>query len=151
MIDNALHDGFDRWLEEFVASGKNEMYVLRGECAEARLRCVDGAIQIAVFVVGSEHQQQGVFTAFLEHCEATGRAIVVELVEGEDFGGSWRAGRATSWKRRDWRLCADVAAVRVRVGGRVVPLCPKVQRLARAFGCRSAAYASRARREATAT
>ena len=85
MIDNALHDGFDRWLEEFVASGKNDMYVLRGECAEARLRCVDGAIYIAVFAVGSEHQQQGVFTAFLEHCEATGRAIVVELVEGEDF------------------------------------------------------------------
>ena len=84
MRDHDLHSRFDQWLKTSAAAGRNTIRVLKGSYAKARLRYVDGAIHIAVVTVKRKHQRQGVWTSFLEHCEQTGRGIVVECVE-DDF------------------------------------------------------------------
>ena len=68
---------------ESAASGKTNIRVLKGQYAKARMRYVDGAVHIAVVTVKRNRQRQGVWTGFLEHCEETGRAVVVESVEDD--------------------------------------------------------------------
>ncbi len=84
MYDHVLHSWFDQWLETSAASGKNNIRVLSGQYAKARMRYVDGVAHIAVVTVKRNRQRQGVWTSFLEHCEETGRTVVVESVE-DDF------------------------------------------------------------------
>jgi hypothetical protein len=83
LVDHQLHSRFDQWLAKSEASGRTNVRVLRGSYAAARMRYWDGRIHIAVIWVKRKHRRQGVFTAFLVHCEATGRVVVLEWVENE--------------------------------------------------------------------
>jgi hypothetical protein len=87
MHDHDLHSRFDQWLQTSAASGKTNIRVLKGQYAKARMHFVDGVVHIAVVTVKRRHQRQGVFTAFLEHVEQTGRTVVVESVEDDYLQG----------------------------------------------------------------
>jgi hypothetical protein len=115
MIDNVLHDKFDRWL---ARSRTNHTKVIRGRYAGARVRYIDGTVVIAVIAVKLKYRRQGVWTAFLEHCEQTGRPLLVEFVEEpilqqfmEERPGYTKedyitGGYAPSWRRpADERTC----------------------------------------------
>jgi GNAT superfamily N-acetyltransferase len=83
LVDHQLHSRFDQWLAKSEARGRTNVRVLVGAYAKTRMRYWDGRIHIAVVAVKRKHQRQGVFTAFLEHREATGRVVVVEWVEND--------------------------------------------------------------------
>jgi hypothetical protein len=118
MYDHVLHSSFDQWLATSAANGKSNIRVLSGQYAKARMRYIDGAVHIAVLTVKRNRQRQGIWTRFLEHCEKTGRTVVVESVEDELFatvhGASARLRQGRHW--RFWALLSSTSSVKWMFG-----------------------------------